>query len=280
MPMNGVSDIDLALAVEKSGGFPSITVFNYYQNETLNFKNLDIDLAKYCQAVGHSDILISMNWGDFLNPKMSELFIKYDIKFVELLIRPAIDKLWVTVSKTISDFKKNDVKFLFKTTKILPVCEYDAVILKGPNGAGRSFTYTEDLKTTFHRLAKDIGSDKIIPSGGIGNYYDARYFLNNGAQAIGVGTLIAASHESKVSIETKKRILDSTSKDIVNIGSLNCRGILFSLLDDDDDNNTKSLRAGIKGTKSGCIYVGNGIDFIHEILPVKTIIERLIYNVN
>ena len=104
--------------------------------------------------------------------------------------------------------------------------------------------------------------------------------MDQDALAIGIGTLFAASEESCVSKDTKQRIIDSTSADIKLIGPLNCRGLLFSRLEDDDENNSKSLYAGIKGTDTGCIYVGNGIDYIKEIMPVKDIIEWLVKDVN
>lgn len=278
LPMNGVSDGDLATAVSNAGAFPSISVFNYYQNKSIVLDYLNKDLQKFSDATGHSNILISMHWEDFLKIETLELLLKNEIKFIELFIRPLNNELWEVLSNKISEVRKLGMKIFFKTAKLLPVSEFDAIILKGPNGAGRTFFDGNDLQTSFDNFSKTVGSDKIIPSGGIGNYNDTQYFLNQGALAVGIGTLIAASEESKVSLETKKRIIESTSKDIVNIGPLNCRGLLFSLVDKDDDNNSRSLREGIKGTESGCIYVGNGIDYINEILPVKTIIERLIYN--
>lgn len=278
LPMNGVSDIDLAIVVSNAGAFSSISIFNYYKNSLVNLDLLDRELQRFSDTTGHSDILISMHWEDFLKIEILELLLKNEIKFIELFMRPLNNELWAVLSDKISEVRKLGMKIFFKTIKLLPVSEYDAIILKGSNGAGRTFLSADNLTTSFGNLSKTVGSDKIIPSGGIGNYNDTQYFLNQGALAVGIGTLIAASEESKVSLETKKRIIESTSKDIVNIGPLNCRGLLFSLVDKDDDNNSKSLREGIKGTESGCIYVGNGIDYINEILPVKTIIERLVYN--
>lgn len=278
MPMNGVSDVNLALAVDKAGAFPSISVFNYYQNNSINYDLLDQEIGRFCDYTGHSNILISMHWEDFLKNETSEFLTKHKLKFIELFIRPPDHDLWHPLSEKISESRKVGTLFFFKTIKMLPLSDYDSIILKGPHGAGRSFSGAEDLQTTFDKLSNKIGSNKIIPSGGIGNYHQAQYFLNKGALAVGIGTLIAASEESKISLETKKKIINSTSKDISNIGPLNCRGLLFSLVEKDDNNNTKSLREGIKGTQSGCIYVGNGIDYIKEILPIKTIIERLVYN--
>lgn len=281
MPMNGVSDIDLALAVDKAGAFPSISIFNYYENNNLDFNLLDKELQRFIDIAGHSHILISMHWEHLLNNKISNLLNKLDIKYIELFIRPLNHILWPQLQEKISQLRTCNFKFFFKTAKIIPISEYDAIIIKGPNGAGRSFASTPDLQITFETFTKNIDASKIIPSGGIGNNLEVQHYISKGAAAVGIGTLIAVSEESKISMETKKKIISSTSKDIVNIGPLNCRGLLFSKIDnDDDDNNSRALRAGIKGTDSGCIYVGNGIDYIKEILPVKEIIQRLLINVN
>lgn len=279
MPMNGVSDIDLALVVNDAGAFPSISIFNYYKDKNIDFHFLDKELKRYNDIAGHSNLLMSITWESLFDNNMFDLVIKNDIKYLELFVRPSNHVSWPLLATKVSEMRKGGIKFFFKTTKILPESEYDAIILKGPKGAGRSFEYTDELTSTFRELSNIIGANKIIPSGGIGNNNEVRTFLKNGAPAVGIGSLIAASLESKISNETKLKILQSTSKDIQKIGPLNCRGLLFSIIENDDDNNTKGLRAGIKGTDSGCIYVGDGIDYINEILPVKDIINRL-SNVN
>jgi hypothetical protein len=175
--------------------------------------------------------------------------------------------------------KEHGVSVMFKTTGLLPVSHFDSIVLKGPQAAGRSFGGTMSLEEQYNVVKEKIGS-KIIPSGGIGSPEQIKYFMDREAIAIGIGTLLAASEESCVSKETKQRIINSTSTDIELIGPLNCRGLLFSRLEGDDDNNSRSLRAGIKGTDSGCIYVGNGIDHIKQIMPVKDIVEWLVKDVN
>jgi hypothetical protein len=156
---------------------------------------------------------------------------------------------------------------------------FDSIVLKGPQAAGRSFSSLVSLEDRYDAMKEQVGS-RIIPSGGIGSPEQVKYFMDREALAVGIGTLLAASEESCVSSDTKQKIIESTSKDIKLIGPLNCRGLLFSRLENDDDNNSKSLYEGIKGTNSGCIYVGNGIDYINKIMPVKDIIEWLVKDVN
>jgi NAD(P)H-dependent flavin oxidoreductase YrpB (nitropropane dioxygenase family) len=280
MPMNGVSDVDLAIVVSEAGAFPSISIFNYYKNNSVDLSYLEKELIKFLDKVGNPNILISMHWEDALNADLIEMLTRLNVKYIELFFRALTHPLWEKISQHICLLRSVGFKILFKTVKLLPMSDYDAIVIKGPKGAGRSFPNTLELHETFGLLKDQIGAQNLIPSGGIGTSAECKYYLDQGALSVGIGTLIAASEESCVSLETKKKILESTSDDIVNIGALNSRGLLFSKLDNDDDNNSRSLRAGIRGTSSGCIYVGNGIDHIKTIMPVKDIIEELIVDVN
>ena len=43
MPMNGVSTVDLAIAVTRAGAVPSLSIFNYYESGRANLKQLDFN---------------------------------------------------------------------------------------------------------------------------------------------------------------------------------------------------------------------------------------------
>ena len=279
MPMNGVSDINFAIVVSQAGAVPSISFFNYYTDGKINLPWFEKELKRFIDATNSTEIILSMHWEHFISNAVTDILLKNKIKLVELFIRPLAHQLWPELSKQINTMKEHGVSVMFKTTGLLPVSHFDSIVLKGPQAAGRSFGGTMSLEEQYNVVKEKIGS-KIIPSGGIGSPEQIKYFMDREAIAIGIGTLLAASEESCVSKETKQRIIDSTSTDIELIGPLNCRGLLFSRLEGDDDNNSRSLRAGIKGTDSGCIYVGNGIDHIKQIMKVKDIIERLVKDVN
>ena len=279
MPMNGVSTVDLAIAVTRAGAVPSLSIFNYYEAGRANLKQLDFNLKRFVDTTGSTEIILSMHWEHFVSNYVIEILLENKIKLVELFIRPLDHHLWLELSKQIDAMKAYGITVMFKTTGLLPISYFDSIVLKGPQAAGRSFGGLASLEEKYDTVKEKIGS-KIIPSGGIGSPEQVKYFMDREAVAIGIGTLLAASEESCVSTETKQKIIDSSSEDIKFIGPLNCRGLLFSRLDNDDDNNSKSLYAGIKGTSSGCIYAGNGIDYITKIMPVKDIIEWLVKDVN
>lgn len=279
MPMNGVSTTELAIAVHNAGAFPSISVFNYYSEGRISIKKLTNEFLKFQDKTGSSNILVSMHWEELLHPAVLDMLINCKIFSIELFVRPISHNSWPVLIDYIKKLRNENFKIIFKTTGMVPISEFDALVIKGPLGAGRSFSNTTDLENAFDKLKEKLPDSCLIPSGGIGCSEQVKYYISRGAAAVGIGTLIAASEESCVSIETKQKIINSTSSDITSIGPLNCRGLLFSKLENDDDNNSKSLREGIKGTTQGCIYVGNGIDHIKKIMPVKNIIELLVQDV-
>lgn len=279
MPMNGVSNVDLAIVVSRAGAVPSLSIFNYYTNGRVDLNLIENELKRFSDATGSSEIILSMLWEHFMAAPVVDMLLRFNISLVELFVRPADQSEWLKLSTHIDKMLVNGVCVMFKTTSRIPDSNFDALVLKGPLAAGRSFGGTWSLEKQYDIVKEKVGS-KIIPSGGIGNPEQVKYFMDRDALAIGIGTLLAASVESCVSASTKEKIIESTSADIKLIGPLNCRGLLFSRLDGDDDNNSKSLHAGIQGTDSGCIYVGNGIDYIKEIMPVKDIIEWLVKDVN
>jgi hypothetical protein len=279
MPMNGVSDVNLAIIVSRAGAVPSLSIFNYYINGRIDLNLIEKELKRFTDATGSSEIILSMLWEHFMATPVIDMLLRFNISFVELFVKPADQNEWLTLSTHIDKMSVNGISVMFKTTSRIPDSDFDAIVLKGPLAAGRSFGGNWSLEKQYDIVKEKIGS-KIIPSGGIGSPEQVKYFMDREAIAIGIGTLLAASEESCVSIETKQKIIDSSSVDIKLIGPLNCRGLLFSRLDNDDDNNSKSLYAGINGTSSGCIYAGNGIDHITKIMPVKDIVEWLVKDVN
>jgi NAD(P)H-dependent flavin oxidoreductase YrpB (nitropropane dioxygenase family) len=113
-------------------------------------------------------------------------------------------------------------------------------------------------------------------SGGISRPRDVKKYLNMGCVAVAVGTLLAASEESCVSIETKKQMIQSTYENVVRLKNARQNALVFSETSTDDDNNTQSLIKGIASPNEGHIFAGKAINEITSIKPVKDIVEDLI----
>jgi hypothetical protein len=103
--------------------------------------------------------------------------------------------------------------------------------------------------------------------------------LSAGACAVSIGTMFAMSAESSVPEVTKKALLEKTSADITRTQQgRSQRAIMFGAQPaDDDENNTPGLIAGLRTGTAGHIFIGNAITEIQEILPVDTIVKKLMY---
>jgi NAD(P)H-dependent flavin oxidoreductase YrpB (nitropropane dioxygenase family) len=215
------------------------------------------------------------------------LIIQHQIEFVEilqhtpgegLLIQPSYEEFQ---SKTqlekanLELIRNNNVKVFLKTHNTKNI-EYivDGLVLKGQDGAGRG---TESLETLFADIKKHSPDLLVIVSGGIGTAEQVKHYLDNGANAVGIGTLLAVSKECKISNETKLKMIESTSNDIkkFNNGAVQ-NALIFTEIANDTFNHTQGLEQGIAGTSSGHIFAGTGIDHISEIRPVSDIIDDLI----
>lgn len=278
--MNQVSDIDLALAIQEAGAFPSISVFNFYKNGQLDLNFYSNELSRF-KHNSNSGLLNSITPELFLENSFIEPFFKEGFRHVEVYhSKPSKDAIWIDVFNRIKFYEDQyDAKIIFKTLKPIKSIQANTVILKGAEAAGRKHIDAKPTKDSFLEL-KNLRPDlSIIPSGGIYSSSQVKFYIENGALAVGIGSLFAVSKESKVSLEVKKKILESTITDISSQGSLNLQGLFFNILSDDNDNMSKSLAHGIKNTELGCIFMGHAIDHITEILSVKDIVNKLMYDV-
>lgn len=289
MPMIGVSDYKLAIACANAGILPSLNSINYIHKNFDFFERLNYELS-YCSNNGN--ILINFLAAQFLNnlKQNLDIILKYNIKYI--LIQYGDSKI--------------DNSLLFKTFRALRnkgimifvsehhnienyatgiINEVDGVFVKGPDVGGICRDYDKNLVDAIKKF-KNKHDVSIIAVGGIGDKKDIEESLLAGASAVGIGTLLAMSEESSLSIETKMKMVKATSKDLTFIDvyrpdNPNYKGkqraLFFSDYDDksDDIRNRKGLLLGVQN-KGGHVYAGNGISKLNELLPVKTIIERLI----
>jgi NAD(P)H-dependent flavin oxidoreductase YrpB (nitropropane dioxygenase family) len=272
MAMNRVSDITLAKAVNAAGAIASLSVFNYDKRGLAGLKQ---DLEDF----GSRKIVVSLGVTELINPKILNVILESNVEFVEL-IPDTIGEFEDTVQKdidkntAIETLKSNGVKIFIKC-----IGENDidttatAILLKGNDGAGRGLFPTKKL---FEYIRNKYPSLNIIVSGGVGTADDVKYYMDNGALAVGVGTLLAASQESRVSTETKLKMIEATSKDLRDFNSgAKQKSLIFTEIED-DYNHTYSLAAGVKNPTTGHIFAGNAVDQVTDIKPVADIINALV----
>ena len=281
MPMNKVSDLTLAMAVRHAGALPSLSIFNYN-----NLILLEQDLVDYKKEFNDVKLLLSISTKALMIQSVCDLIIKYQIEFVEVIrdtLGEDLRKLTLEEEQSKTKFEKtnlelirnNNVKVFLKTHNTKNI-EYivDGLVLKGQDGAGRG---TESLETLFTDIKKHSPDLPVIVSGGIGTAEHVKYYLDKGANSIGIGTLLAVSKECKISNETKLKMIESTANDIKRFGNgASQNALIFTEIVNDTFNHSQGLEQGITGVASGHIFAGTAIDHISEIRPVSDIINDLI----
>jgi hypothetical protein len=300
LPMNGVSDLNLAVAVSKAGALPSLSIPNYMSEMGNVFRTQDLarDLFDFADKTGTNNLMLSVS-DDILyhNRKiLYDLFEETKLTHIEIFLMMNND----THGKGINDFSdfvslvkdlksiglKVVVKSIFNSRdfpydphpnfwRMYPVM--DGVLFKGREGAGKisnkpiSLSYMLDIS---NRFLKDKAT---IVSGGISTNEQIMRYLKEGATAVGIGTLFALSEESHICQKSKQAVINENSRPLDKMRSESAiqNAFIFSEYSGiDNTNNSESLTLGINGN-GGHLFVGEGKKFVNEILPVAEIVARL-----
>ena len=274
LAMNQVSNAKFAVDCHNVGIYPSISLFNY-----TTLKDFLLDVSYFKEKTGTTDFLFSLNFSDFENKQIQNTIDKLDIKNIELIFNfHNSNEIFSNIKNELK--KRQNIVFYLKTMSVtgLKFNEYfNGFILKGNNSAG--IIGKNKIESIFLYTKKTYPDKFIIPSGGIENKNQIKYFMDNGAAAVGIGTLFALSEESPIPKESKLAMINKKRSIMINSINHKKGAIVFSKIKNgnNDHNNTESLILGItSGGKKGHIYAGTAIESIKEIKPLKQIVEELI----
>jgi len=270
-PMNGVSDLKLALACAKAGIVPSLIPYTYS-----DFKQFFIALSDYKTTQG--DIIIALRLAEVVDARLTNKLITSGITHIELLEYDILDLTEKNIN-ILNKLRDHSIRIILKILTHLEIESFkdviDAVTIKGPEAAGRS-EEDIDLIGEINHIRNTYPSIKIIVSGGIKNNSDVTKYITAGASAVGIGTLFAMSKESSIPQHVKDKLLQASSNDISRLKSgAQQRAIIFKEQSSDDFNNTAGLNIGLQTGTSGHIFVGNAISSVTEILSVQEIVNYL-----
>jgi len=282
--MNRVSDVKLAVACYHADILPSFTVYNWIQKDfqfSFDFVQADKDLKEFQDKTGSNNLMLSIGTAEIGIPQMVDLILKNKIKFLEIFGREdeGLKSISAHDYEIYDIYKKNDIKIIPKqlSGKHANNIGMDAILLKGRDGAGRSLSYI-DIDTEIINILGKYPTLPIIISGGIGNAGDIKKYMSMGCMSVAIGTLFAASEESCLSLETKKKMVEASSTDISRLSTgAQQNALVFRKMDwQDDFNNTRSLMQGIINPEAGHVFAGKGINDVKSIMPVKDIVQQLV----
>jgi NAD(P)H-dependent flavin oxidoreductase YrpB (nitropropane dioxygenase family) len=291
-PMNRVSDLKLAIACANAGIFPSFNIFNWWNpiDQALAITDLKRDLKEFRNRAS-GDFLLSITTQLMASESIYKLMIDHKVSHLEILDQPD-EKSNITLSNhnVFQPYKDAGIKIIPKQLSGHNAKNVimDGIMLKRKEGAGRGFEHI-NMDEEIVKIKNDAPNLPMIVSGGIGTTEDIQKYLDMGCIAVGIGTLLAASEESCISLESKRKMIEATAADIQRMGNgkglqkpiydiySSQNALIFSELPGTDDfNNTRSLAAGVRNANMGHIFVGTGIDYVKEIKPVNDIIQELV----
>jgi hypothetical protein len=277
--MNKVSNLQLAIACHESGIFPSISLYNYTGMDfNPDLMTMNGVIKAFQDSTGTSDFILSMYVDHAAKRNVQDLIVKSGVKFLEIIPSTDLDQdvLYNAFCKDIEKYQGTDIKLIVKTLRKLEQNPgIDAVIFKGPDGAGRGVSILDmdyEIPEQISMLP-DVG---VIASGGISDTNDIQRYLDMGCMAVAIGTLLAASEESPISLATKNKMIASTFSNVERVGEARQNALVFKHINNDDSNNTRSLVKGIQSPNSGIVFAGKAIDKITAVRPVKDIVSELV----
>lgn len=269
-PMNRVSDLRLALACAEAGIVPSLIT---YPDLKLFLDNLEV-----YKNTGN-ELMAAMSLQHALGQDLHEKILNSCITHIEL-IEFSPEELTDSNIIKIQTLRTAGIKIFIKILRHDVLCNFlsiiDGVTVKGPEGAGRSIA-TVDLVTEVKKIRRLYPDLAVIASGGVKNKQDIDVLLDAGACAVSIGTLFAMSIESSISDTAKKVLLEKSAEHITRTKNNEYqRTIVLGEQDiQDDENNTYGLITGVRTGTTGHIFMGNAISEIQSILPVDTIVKKL-----
>lgn len=277
--MNGVSDVRLAIACYKAGILPSLICL---KEELSNLELIENTFQEYSTATNVGRLLVACDLETAMNQDFFSLLAKYRITFVEILdcdihnaeqvyaISVMAKEHDITITpKLLSGYRA--VKRIYDT-----VGPIDCVTIKGPAGAGQGID-SIILEDEIVKIKTAYPSITLIVSGGINTSADIKKMLDLGADYVSLGTVFCASEESKISTTAKNKIINASYSDVTRLETgAKQNALVFSKVEERNFNNTVGLYNGIRKGTIGHVYVGTGIDHIHKIEPVQTIVDRLV----
>jgi NAD(P)H-dependent flavin oxidoreductase YrpB (nitropropane dioxygenase family) len=288
--MIAASTLPLALACWEAGIFPSLSPNIRLPDKSRNYDLVDEQLKEFVKCTGSSNLVFNINLYDFFDIKLMNILKFYNVSHVELNqplgntndYHESSEKVIEHYSESFYGMIKHTypMKLIWRTSKPHVKKVDVAYNLIGSDAAGRNSEMS--LFDLFDQQKKLTPNAVLIASGGISTPQQVSEYINKGATAVCIGTLLAASKESSLSAEAKNAIVNSKKENITKFNDTKQNTLILGNIneienDTSDRNRSSTLKKGVYGDgKSGHIYIGKGVDQITSIKTVKEIVEYLV----
>lgn len=287
--MNKGSTLDLAVAVHRAGGYPSLCSWTYNGKHELMQRDLD----QFVEITGTNKIHLSFELDEYPSEVVHGIVKSHNIPTIEIIygdkntFRPtgSEEELTEDLIKLLQPIKELGTKVFKRMYDNVDQATMDRHLLdgfciKGAESAG--FSSNTPIKESFLRQRELTPTAMLIPYGGVGTADQVREYMDLGAEIVAVGTVLALSIESSMSTETKLAAIKAQSKDLKEfahtVGNVERKqsALQFKPYEGPDDaNGTMGLIRGLRGKETGHVYLGKGIDHVTELRSCQEIISDL-----
>lgn len=285
--MNHISDAPFAVACAEAGIFPSISIYSYTDGRThLDYNALVDGLRTFRTIRGNSDFVFSMFFTHVFDRVLIKILKAADVKILEIMM-PFIDYDVEVFLENLTFIKSEGFTCMLKVVEYDKKStnparngsltqHFDILQLKGNRGAGG--TGSQSLEEMFFIAKNDFPDKQLVAAGGI---YTKRqmdlYIKSGGALAVGIGTILAGSAESRLSVQTKLLMIEHSFAKVQADTYAEKNALVFKPIEMNDPNHVLSLKLGMsRPDLGGHIYCGEGIDSISSILTIKEIVNNLV----
>jgi hypothetical protein len=284
--MNQVSDAKFAVACANAGITPSIGMFGYKVDGKPDYNKLVDDLIMYKKEVGNSDCMFTIIDPYIHDEAVMQILKAAGVRLIEIILPWGHYDMY-QMGESLVKWRNHGFTLFQRTLQYDKSHEragrngfwlrfFDGVVAKGDKAAGAVSTQTlPDLITA---IKTDYPNIAIIAVGGISTKAHVDSYLKMGATAVGVGTILAVATESCLSDAAKEEMIKGRFNKAKKTNPYKEKNALvFKPLHTGDLNYTLSLKVGTKRPDlGGHIYVGEGINNVKAIRPLKDIVADLV----
>ena len=276
--MNSCSDLDLAIAVQRAGAYPSL----YLQQH--DHRMLQDLLARFISITGGANVVLPI-WPLMLtDADMLDVIIDHGVSHCDLFVaKDNVGEACLHDAEIIRSIEKLKTKSKITLRIYQPMAVdcielIDGFYIKGQESAGRTGDWS--VRDLFLAQKETYPDHAVIPMGGIGGPEHVKWYLRNGAAAVGVGTLFAVCCESSITPAVKQRMISATRQDITLLSDTRQNALVFNANSvnqpRDDWNRIQSLLAGVTGKgDQGHVYIGHSIDHVDRLRSAQETVDYL-----
>jgi NAD(P)H-dependent flavin oxidoreductase YrpB (nitropropane dioxygenase family) len=278
--MNGGSSLDLAIAVYRAGAFPSLFLDRH------NYKESKQQLETFQQITNGNNVVIPMGSNELLDKSFFKLIHKFAPSHIELLPSDSTGNVNNLDSYFANASIMSTLEHLRQCSKLIlrlyePANEHiaqhvNAFYIKGLESAGKTGTWS--VKDLFLEQKNITPAIPVIPYGGIGTPQQVQWYIDHGAEAVGVGTVFATCIESPLSLEVKQRMIKMSSFDLTLLPDTQQNCVVLGSVSpiESDWNRCNSLKQGLNGDGTqGHVYLGHSVNHINKIRTVQEAVQYL-----